>query len=128
MTMETITNILREAKAPGLGNIGYIIKRVVCRRDPDGIFEMPELLISSGIVHPGTAETKRLLPEEYRGEDFIVIYTDTQEGLCAGAELGAKLFFRADEIKIRDESWRVVAVQEWRNHGYCRAAAVRIRD
>ena len=82
MSMDAMKQILRKGRAPGMGNRSVILRKRNCRRGPDGPHHREDAYIVFAVVNPGTPETRKLLPAEYRGQQHIVIYTE--ESVSAG--------------------------------------------
>ena len=108
---------------PELGCTAFTVERVTYTRSRSGTSSRTETIRASGCVHPGTPETLRLLPEEERGENFIVVYTDIMLSTGVPEEAGA-CFTVPDRIFWDGRVWRVVRVRDWHLFGYCQALAV----
>ena len=80
-----------------------------------------------GCIHPGTAEVLKLLPEEEKNEQFIVIYTDYVLSTGTPEDASAS-FIGADRIHWNGQIWRVVKVRDWSSFGYVQALAVKMEE
>ncbi len=111
---------------PDLGFTGFTVLRTAYRRENGTSVPSNEELPASGCIHPGTAETLELLPEENRHEDYIVIYTDF--ALSLGVNEGGAEYGVPDRIRWNRETWRVVRVRDWSGFGYRQVLAVKLHE
>ena len=111
---------------PDLGFTAFSVLRTSYRRENGGSVPSEETLPASGCIHPGKPETVRLLPEEERHEEFIVIYTGF--ALSPGENSGGETYSTPDRILWNGAVWRVVQVKDWSMFGYVQGVAVRVRD
>ena len=109
-----------------LGFTSFSVLRTTYRLQDGGSVLSEETLPASGCIHPGTPETVRLLPEEERHEEFIVIYTGF--ALSPGENSGGETYSTPDRILWNGAVWRVVQVKDWSMFGYVQGVAVRVRD
>ena len=112
---------------PELGCTTFTVERITCTRSREGTVSRSVTEQAAGCVHPGTAETLALLPEEEKQEQFIVIYTDYPLSAGASGETGVS-FTAPDRIRWNGRTWRVVRVRDWQGFGYVQALAVRMRE
>ena len=111
---------------PDLGFTAFSVQRITYRRQNGTSVPSVQTLPASGCIHPGTPEMVRLLPEEDRHEEFIVIYTDF--ALSLGENDGGSEYTAPDRILWNRETWRVVKVRDWMIFGYVQGYAVRVHD
>ena len=112
---------------PELGCTAFTVERITYTRSREGTATRSVTEQALGCIHPGTPEMLRLLPEEEKAEQFIVIYTGY--ALSTGtAETDGTEFTGADRIHWSGKTWRVVKVRKWQNFGYCQAYAVMVRE
>ena len=112
---------------PELGCTAFTVERITYTRNREGTASRVRTEQARGCVHPGTAETLKLLPEEEQHETYIEIYTDYPLSTGLPEEDGAS-FTAPDRIRWNDRAWRVVRVRDWSAFGYCRALAVLMRE
>ena len=110
---------------PELGCAGFTVQRTTYRRQNGDSVPSNEVFSAAGIIHPGTPEMLRLLPEEERHETFIVIYTDFP--LSLGENDGGAVYTTPDRVLWNGQSWRIVKVRDWQAFRYCQALAVQKR-
>ena len=112
---------------PELGCTAFTVDRITCTRSRSGTTSRTETIPARGCIHPGTPETLRLLPEEEKADQFIVIYTDY--ALSTGTpETSGASFTGPDRIRWNNQTWRVVRVRDWSAFGYCQAYAVLMHE
>ena len=111
-----------------LGSTAFIVERITYTRNRGGTTSCSITTQAQGCIHPGTPEMIRLLPEEEKNEQFIVIYTDYALGTGMPETNETASFTGADRILWNGQTWRVVRVRDWQGFGYCQAFAVRIRE
>ena len=108
---------------PELGCADFTVERITYTRCREGTAFSTRTEQARGCIHPGTAETLKLLPEEEQHGTYIEIYTDYP--LSTGIpEEGSASFTAPDRIRWDNRIWRVVRVRDWSAFGYCRALAV----
>ena len=112
---------------PELGSTSFIVERVTYTRSREGTTSRSVTAQMRGCVHPGTAETLKLLPEEEKNDQFIVIYTDYLLSTGTPEDAGAS-FVGADRIQWNGQTWRVVKVRDWSAFGYVQALAVKMEE
>ncbi len=112
---------------PELGCTAFTVERITCTRTRAGTVSDSRTAQARGCIHPGTPEALRLLPEEEKAEQFIVIYTDYALSTGTPESIGAS-FTGADRIRWNGQTWRVVRVRDWSMFGYCQALAVLMRE
>ena len=122
MSMDAMKQILRKGRAPGMGNRSVILRKRNCRRGPDGPHHREDAYIVFAVVNPGTPETRKLLPAEYRGQQHIVIYTE--ESVSAGGGEICRVSLLPDLVEVDGRCWRVVRAWENREPAFYRALAV----
>ena len=108
---------------PNLGCADFTVERVTYTRSREGTASRVRTEQARGCVHPGTADTLKLLPEEEQYDTYIEIYTDYPLSAGAPDEDGVS-FTAPDRIRWSNRTWRVVRVRDWSAFGYCRALAV----
>lgn len=108
---------------PELGCAAFTVERITYTRSREGTASRVRTEQARGCVHPGTAETLKLLPEEEQHETYIEIYTDYPLSTGIPEEDSAS-FTAPDRIRWDNRAWRVVRVRDWSAFGYCRALAV----
>ena len=113
---------------PELGCTAFTVERITCIRTREGTASRRTTVRARGCVHPGTPETLRLLPEEEKVDQFIVIYTGYALSTGTSEAAGAGSFTAADRIHWNGQTWRVVRVRDWSMFGYCQALAVLMRE
>ena len=113
---------------PDLGCTAFTVERITYTRMRDGTASRSTTSQAMGCVHPGTPELIRLLPEEEKAEQFIVIYTDYPLSTGVPEDAGASSFIGADRIRWNGRTWRVVRVRDWQGFGYVQAYAVLMRE
>ena len=83
------------------------------------------LFRASGSVQPATAEDMVLFPEEQRLSDMIVVLSPFHFRLGEKDPSGLA-FTSSDEIRWKNEKYRVVRVKDWSTQGgYYKAWAIR---
>lgn len=112
---------------PDLGLAFFVVERITYFHSREGITTNSNTKQACGCIHPGAAESLRLLPEEEKNEQFIVIYTDYALSTGTPEDTGAS-FTGADRIHWDGQVWRVVKVRDWSAFGYVQAWAVLMRD
>ena len=113
---------------PELGCTAFTVERITYTRSRSGTSSKSRTEQALGCIHPSTPEMLKLLPEEEKAEEFIVIYTDHPLSIGTSEEDGASTFTGADRIRWNGRTWRVVRVLDWSAFGYCRACAVLMRE
>ena len=116
-------DIISALSDPELGCTSFTVERITCTRSREGTTSASQTVQASGCIHPGTAETLKLLPEEERNEQYIVIYTDCPLSTGTSEDDGAS-FTAPDRIRWNNRTWRVVRVRDWQPFGYVQAWAV----
>ena len=112
---------------PELGCTDFTVERITHIRTREGTASGSTTVQVRGCIHPGTPEMLRLLPEEEKAEQFIVIYTDYALSTGTPESTGAS-FTGADRIHWNRETWRIVRVRDWSMFGYYQALAVKINE
>ena len=112
---------------PELGCSSFTVERITYTRSREGMTSSVQTEQASGCIHPGTAEMLKLLPEEVKNEQFIVIYTDYALSTGTPEDAGAS-FIGADRIHWNGQVWRVVKVRDWSAFGYVQALAVKLEE
>ena len=112
---------------PELGCSSFTVERITYTRSREGMTSSAQTEQASGCIHPGTAEMLKLLPEEVKNEQFIVIYTDYALSTGTPEDAGAS-FIGADRIHWNGQVWRVVKVRDWSAFGYVQALAVKLEE
>lgn len=112
---------------PELGSTSFTVERITYTRGREGTASRSVTEQATGCIHPGTAETLKLLPEEERQEACIVIYTDYPLSTGIPEDAGAS-FIGADRIHWNGQTWRVVKVRDWSAFGYVQAYAVLLQE
>ncbi len=126
MNREIMHRILWVLRDPGMGYRRFILHQTDCYRHTGKIDEVLTVYGTGGVIQPGTEETRKLLPEEFRREEFITVYCHSP--VTPGRELDKTHFRAADVIDPYDGTyWRVVSVREWGKfpEAYWEAQAVR---
>ena len=112
---------------PELGCTAFTVERITYTRSRNGTTSRSTTAQALGCIHPGTPEMLRLVPEEEKADEFIVIYTDY--ALSTGTtETSGASFMGPDRILWAGKTWRVVRVREWQSFGYVQAYAVLMRE
>ncbi len=119
-------NLLPALADPELGFTAFTVLRTTYSLQDGTSVPEVQTLPASGCIHPGTPETVRLLPEEERHEEFIVLYTGF--ALSLGENGGGETYSTPDRIRWNGETWRVVRTRNWSMFGYHQGVAVRVRD
>lgn len=112
---------------PALGTVSFSVERITYTRSRGETGIRSVTVQACGCIHPGTAEALKLLPEEEKNEQFIVIYTDYALSTGTPENAGAS-FTGADRVHWNGQVWRVVKVRDWSAFGYVQAWAVLMRD
>ena len=112
---------------PELGSTSFTVERITYTRSREGTTSRSVTEQARGCVHPGTAEVRKLLPEEEKNDQFIVIYTDYPLSTGNPEDAGAS-FVGADRVHWNGQTWRVVRVRDWSSFGYVQALAVKIEE
>ena len=112
---------------PELGCSAFIVDRITYTRSREGTASHSVTESARGCIHPGTAEVLKLLPEEEKNEQFIVIYTDYVLSTGTPEDASAS-FIGADRIHWNGQVWRVVKVRDWSAFGYVQALAVKLEE
>lgn len=112
---------------PALGTVSFSVERITYTRSREETGIRSVTVQACGCIHPGTAEALKLLPEEEKNEQFIVIYTDYALSTGTPEDAGAS-FTGADRVYWNGQVWRVVKVRDWSAFGYVQAWAVLMRD
>ena len=113
---------------PELGCTAFTVERITYTRTRDGTVSRSTTDQALGCIHPGTPEMIRLLPEEEKAEQFIVIYTDYALSTGIPEVSGASSFTGPDRILWNGRTWRVVRVRDWQGFGYVQAYAVLLHE
>ena len=111
-----------------LGGTAFTVDRITCARSRSGTTSRTETIPARGCIHPGTPETLRLLPEEAKADQFIVIYTDYALSTGTPEGHGASSFTGPDRIHWKGQTWRVVRVRNWETFGCFQAYAVLMQE
>lgn len=119
-----ITSVLCD---PELGSAAFTVERITHTRSREGTVTRSVTEQAAGCVHPGTAETLKLLPEEVKKDACIVIYTDYALSTGTQGEDGCS-FTAPDRIRWNGQAWRVVKVRNWQEFGFVQALAVLINE
>ena len=112
---------------PELGYVSFTVERITCTRSREGTVSAGMTEQAAGCIHPGTAETLKLLPEEVKKDACIVIYTNYALSTGTEGEDGSS-FTAPDRIRWNGQVWRVVKVRNWQGFGFVQALAVRINE
>ena len=112
---------------PDMGCANFIVERITYTRSREGTTSSVRTEQISGCIHPGSAEALKLMPEEEKNEQFIVIYTDYVLSAGTPEDAGAS-FVGADRIHWNGQVWRVVKVRDWSTFGYVQALAVKLEE
>ena len=105
-------NILRVLKDPRMGYKPCFIHQMECTRHGGKIAENLNIFCTGGVIHPGTERNRELLPEEYRQDEYVIVYCLTE--LTVGKEEDSTHFRTADIIDLRNRTyWRVVRAKKW---------------
>ena len=112
---------------PDMGCANFIVERITYIRSREGTTTSVRTEQISGCIHPGSAEALKLMPEEEKNEQFIVIYTDYALSTGTPEDAGAS-FIGADRIHWNGQVWRVVKVRDWSAFGYVQALAVKLEE
>ena len=112
---------------PELGSTSFTVERITYTRGREGTTSRSVTEQARGCIHPGTAETLKLLPEEERQEACVVIYTDYPLSTGIPEDAGVS-FTGADRIHWNGQNWRVVKVRDWSAFGYVQAYAVLLQE
>ena len=112
---------------PELGCTAFTVERITYTRSREGTTSRSVTEQARGCIHPGTAEALKLLPEEEKNEQFIVIYTHYALSTGTPEDAGAS-FIGADRIHWNGQVWRVVKVRDWSAFGYVQALAVKLEE
>ena len=110
-----------------LGSVSFTVERITYIRSREGTTSRSVTEQARGCIHPGMAEALKLLPEEEKNEQFIVIYTDYLLSTGTPEDAGVS-FVGADRIHWNGQIWRVVKVREWSSFGYVQALAVKMEE
>ena len=121
-------NIASAILDPELGCTAFTVERITYTRSRTGTTSRSRTAQALGCIHPGTPEMIRLLPEEEKADEFIVIYTDYALSTGIPEEAGAVSFTAPDRVHWGGRTWRVVRVRDWQNFGYYQAYAVKINE
>ena len=112
---------------PELGCTAFTVERITYTRSRNGTTSRSTTAQALGCIHPGTPEMLRLVPEEEKTDEFIVIYTDYVLSTGTPEGSGAS-FVGADRVHWSGKIWRVVRVRDWQSFGYVQAYAVLMRE
>ena len=96
-----ITSALHD---PELGCTSFTVERITYTRSREGTASRSVTVPARGCIHPGTAETLKLLPEEEVNGQFIAVYTDYP--LSTGTPEDDVSFIGADRIHWNGRIWR----------------------
>lgn len=110
-----------------LGSVSFTVERITYIRSREGTTSRSVTEQARGCIHPGMAEALKLLPEEEKNEQFIVIYTDYLLSTGTPEDAGVS-FVGADRIHWNGQIWRVVKVRDWSYFGYVQALAVKMEE
>ena len=110
-----------------MGCTSFMVERITYTRNREGTTSSVRTEQISGCIHPGAAEALKLMPEEEKNEQFIVIYTDYALSTGTPEDAGAS-FIGADRIHWNGQVWRVVKVRDWSAFGYVQALAVKLEE
>ena len=122
MTPENTGRILKN-RDRDLGCQTIFIRRTICSRRSGRQTRLPDATV--GIVHAGTEKNRHLLPEENRGEDYIIVYSAYD--LTEGKDPKGHHTILADIVEPFPgrTAWRVVRSKHWEEYGFTQALAVR---
>lgn len=112
---------------PELGYVPFDVERIIYTRSREGTASRSVTETARGCIQPGTEDALKLLPEEEKNEQFIVIYTDYVLSTGTPEDAGAS-FIGADRIHWNGQFWRVVKVRDWSAFGYVQALAVKLEE
>ena len=121
-------NIASALLDPELGCASFTVERVTYTRTRSGTASRSTMAQARGCIHSGTPEMIRLLPEEEKNGQFIVIYTDYPLSTGVPENAGASSYTGPDRIRWNNQTWRVVRVRDWQEFGYCQAYAVLMNE
>ena len=112
MTNELMYRILNVLRDPKMGYRKFIIHQTECTRHNGRVIETKTAYGTGGVIHPGTEKNRELLPEEYRQDEYIAVFSRIE--LSTGKEVDPTYFREADIIDPYDDTyWRVVMVKKW---------------
>ncbi len=113
--------------SPELGGAFFFVERITYIRIRERVTSHSVTEQVQGCIHPGTVEELKLLSEEEKNEQFIVIYTDYTLSTGTPEDAGAS-FIGADRIHWNGQIWRVVKVRDWQGFGFVQALAVKMAE
>lgn len=126
MTQETMYRLLQVLRDPKMGYRPLIIHQTECSRYEGKIIEVLSTYGSGGVIHPATKEERKLLPEEFRKNEAVIVYCHSQ--MTAGEDLDKTHFRTADTIDPYDGTyWRVVSVKQWGAFPNCYYEALAVK-
>lgn len=118
-----LTELFSDAE---LGSAPFIVQRSIYRMNQgEAVLLARSSTPAEGCVHPGAPEQLAQLPEEFRREECIVVYTAFP--LSPGSNDGIS-FTPPDRILWNGGAWRVVRLKPWPAFGFVQALAVRVTD
>ncbi len=128
MTPEKMRSLLKNRGAREEGYRTILVHRTVCDRKKDKILRTRIHGGYGGVVRQIPAESRRILPEENREEDAIVVYSTFD--LTEGTNRNGRCFLQADLIEPfpGNGCWRVVRSKHWKEYGFTQALAVRTEE
>lgn len=112
---------------PELGGVAFQILRKVYKRQSGEVADYFDTTIeTTGNIQPARADQIAQLPEEYRNEEAIVVYSKVH--MTLGENYGS-WHTGADRIVWNNDEWRLVKVEPWMHQGiYSRGMAIKIRS
>ncbi|MCR5565973.1 MAG: hypothetical protein K6F61_03915 [Clostridiales bacterium] len=113
---------------PELGCTVFTVDRITYTRSREGTTSRTVTVRARGCVHPGTPEMLKLLPEEEKADQFILIYTDYALSTGVPEDTCTSAFTSPDRVHWNNQIWRVIRVRNWSAFGYCQAYAALMHE
>ena len=128
MPPERARRILQTLRDPNLGYRIFSYFNTRCKRSNGTVSKLRTRCACSGIVHPGTPEMRKSLPEECRGDEYIIVYTRYR--LTTGFIENETFYEEADriELELGGPLWRAVSVKRWDPFGFYVVLAVKMNE
>ena len=122
----TLISLAPQLSDPDLGGCHFSIYRKIYRTEMGEVVPSESRLFrASGSIQPATAEDMVLFPEEQRLSDMIVLLSPFHFRLGEKDPSGLS-FTSSDEIRWRNDKYRVVRVKDWSHQGgYYKAWAIK---
>ena len=119
--------LLENKQRPHPERKSMFVRKTYCRRKNGKEIITLMSYGTSGFVHYNTPEIRKHLPEEYRNDECIMIYSTFD--FTEGTDPGQERYYLADQIDTYNgKYWRVIRSKRWTDFGFYQALAVRVQE